>query len=86
MNSNPISFIKELVLKPGKDIWLVGGAKLNASLLNANLIDEYLIFVLPIIIGDGISLFDQVSKHSFLNLKSTKSYSSNGIMLHYTKR
>jgi len=35
--------IKDILQKPGKNIWLFGGAELTASLLNLNLVDELMI-------------------------------------------
>ncbi len=45
--------VMELKKKEGKDIWLFGGAGLTTSLLNAGLIDEFLLAVHPVILGKG---------------------------------
>ena len=49
--------IDELREKPGKDIWLVGGSELIKSFIELDLIDEYQIAILPVMIGDGTRLF-----------------------------
>ncbi|MGL5041519.1 MAG: dihydrofolate reductase family protein [Culicoidibacterales bacterium] len=41
---------------PGKT-WVVGGGQLISTLLAANLIDELIITIMPVILGDGIRLF-----------------------------
>jgi dihydrofolate reductase len=43
----------------GKNIWLIGGGEINTTLLNAGLIDEMILTIIPIILGKGIPLFGQ---------------------------
>lgn len=50
-------FCKKLKENSKKDIWLIGGGAVNSVLLSENLIDEMQLFVFPLLIGDGISLF-----------------------------
>src|SRR5687768_167313 len=53
--SGPIGpFVSRLREQPGKDIWLMGGGDLIASFLDEHAIDEFVISVAPIFIGDGI--------------------------------
>lgn len=52
-----VEFTKNLKEEVGQDIWLVGGGKINSKLLNAGLIDEFIITYVPIVLGDGIPLF-----------------------------
>ena len=39
------------------DLWLVGGGKALAAFLDAGLVDEIEVFVMPILLGSGIPLF-----------------------------
>lgn len=50
-------FIKNLKGKPGNDIWLVGGGKLIDQFIKKDLIDKYIITIIPTILGTGIPLF-----------------------------
>ena len=50
-------FTKKLKEDAGHGIWLVGGAQVNSTLLNAKLIDEMIITTIPIALGEGIPLF-----------------------------
>lgn len=43
----------------GKDIWLDGGAAAIAAFLDAKLVDSFEAFVLPIVLGDGVPLFQR---------------------------
>jgi dihydrofolate reductase len=54
---DPIKLVEDLKNKAGRSIWIVGGAKLIASLLDAGLIDEMIITYAPVSIGKGIPLF-----------------------------
>ncbi|WP_179396103.1 dihydrofolate reductase family protein [Lacticaseibacillus absianus] len=50
------NFVRQLKAKPGKDIWLVGGADIFTDLLKEDLIDTLIITIAPVLLGDGISL------------------------------
>ncbi len=76
--------IKRIKQEPGKDIWLFGGAKLTASLLNLGLVDEISLAVHPIILGGGKPLFSNISQRISLTLTDTKTYSSGLVALTYT--
>ncbi|NNC71002.1 MAG: dihydrofolate reductase [Flavobacteriaceae bacterium] len=78
-----LHFVEDLKEKEGKDIWLIGGGQVNTMLFNANLIDEMRVFVMPIIIPEGISLFESIPKESRLKLIGSKTYSSGAVELNY---
>ena len=72
--------VKELKREPGKDIMLYGGAGIVSSFIDQNLIDEYHLFVNPVVIGKGKSIFSSVRKDLKLRLiKATES--STGIVI-----
>ena len=70
--------VKKLKSQPGKEIWLVGGSSVVMPLLKANLIDEYQISTLPIILGKGIRLFTDFEPS--LVLETVTSSLKNGIV------
>lgn len=74
INSNISNFIRELKNKYGKNIWVVGGAKLANELIKSDLIDEYQITTIPIILGSGISLFDRNNPNLKLHLDRYSTY------------
>ncbi len=83
INKNPIERIKKLKQEKGKDIWLIGGGTINTLLLNEGLIDEIQIFVMPIILPEGIEVFELFPKETLLKLKDSKSYPSGAMELVY---
>ena len=76
-NENLNNLITNLKSEAGKDIWICGGANIANQLINLNLIDRYHISVIPVILGDGIPLFQKNEKEIKLKLIATESY--NGI-------
>ena len=83
IKENHIDFIKRLKKQEGKDIWLIGGGQINTLLFNENLIDEMQIFVMPIVILDGIELFELAPNERMFKLIETKSYSTGAVELKY---
>lgn len=83
ISENHVEFIQQLKNAYGGDIWLIGGGQVNTLILNAGLLDEIQVFVMPIIISGGIELFETFPKETQLKLIATKSYSSGVVELKY---
>ncbi|NJN77481.1 MAG: dihydrofolate reductase [Saprospiraceae bacterium] len=84
INENQSDFIRDLKQQKGSDIWLIGGGQINTLLLNEQLIDEILVFIMPIILSDGIELFEALPKETNLKLLETKIYNSGVVELRYS--
>ena len=80
---NLIEVVKELKGEAGKDIYLCGGAELAATLLQANLIDEIVLKLNPLLYGTGIPLWAGVIRQTDLALMSTKVYNNGVVLLQY---
>ena len=76
-------FISRLREQPGKDIWLMGGGGLIASFLDEGAIDELVITVAPVFIGDGIPLIARRHRELQLELQSTDRFEDGLVQLHY---
>ena len=76
-------FISRLREQPGKDIWLMGGGELIASLLDEQAIDEFVISVVPVFIGDGIPLIARRHRHVPLDLHSVERFEDGLVQLCY---
>lgn len=69
----------------GKDIFLFGGGKLVDSFIKADIIDEYIIGIIPTILGKGRPLF--LGNNPKIDLKLDKYAVDNGIVIcRYSKR
>ncbi|KRK32615.1 dihydrofolate reductase family protein [Loigolactobacillus bifermentans] len=69
---NVVQFVEQLKTRPGNDIWLVGGVDLFAVLLQAQQIDELIITIAPVLLGEGIPLLHTQLKDVPLNLTHTE--------------
>ena len=78
------AFAKRLRATPGKNIWMMGGAGLIASFLDAGEIDEFIIHVIPTFIGEGIPLIAPQHRAVPLALRSCRRYSDGVVRLHYS--
>ena len=78
--------IAALKQQPGKDIYLVGGAKTVASLIDAGLVDELRMIVYPLIAGEGKSLFASATRQRGLELKNVQQLSEGQVNLVYQIR
>ena len=63
----------------------MGGGKVVSPFMNQGLVDEFFIFIVPIILGSGISLYQSLSELK-LKLIDTKSYSYGVVGIHYQQR
>jgi len=79
-------FVNRLRKSQGKDIWLMGGGEIIASFLDAQAIDEFVISVVPIFIGDGIPLIARRHRHVPLSLRSTEKFEDGLVQLRYAVR
>jgi dihydrofolate reductase len=79
-------FVSRLREQPGKDIWLMGGGELIASFLDDHAIDELVVSVAPVFIGDGIPLIARRHRHVPLELRGVKRYEDGLVQMHYRVR
>ncbi|WP_071458560.1 dihydrofolate reductase family protein [Bacillus massilinigeriensis] len=83
INENIVDEIRELKNKPGRDIWLYGGASLITAFVNLGLVDEFRLSVHPIVLGAGKPLFIDMKQRVNLKLVENKSFSSGVVQLCY---
>lgn len=79
-------FVSKVKAMRGKNIWMMGGAGIIASFLDAGVIDEFSIHVIPIMIGEGIPLVAPRHRNIPLELISTSSFPDGVVHLHYRVR
>ena len=76
--------VARLAERPGKDL-AVGGAELAASFIELGLVDEFQIFVYPVILGAGSPLFPPLAARIELELLETRTFGSRVTYLHYRR-
>jgi dihydrofolate reductase len=85
VSENPEQALADLRAKPGKDIWLFGGGSLFRSLLEARLVDGVEVAVIPVLLGEGISLLppEPSSERFELKLASSRTFETGIVSLEY---
>lgn len=68
----PVKLINMLRKQKGKNIWLMGGGLVIRDFLEAGLVDELIITVAPVLLGEGIRLFKEGNYSSEWTLKRTR--------------
>lgn len=77
------TLVADLKRTPGKHIYCDGGAEIVNVLLKKDLIDELVISVIPILLGDGVKLFKGGRPPQKLDLISIKKFEKGLVQMHY---
>jgi dihydrofolate reductase len=72
--------VSQLKEQPGKDLLLMGSGELIQSLMRANLVDEYVLLIHPLVLGSGRRLFPDGGAAAALQLVAT-STTTNGVVI-----
>lgn len=78
-----VEAVKKIKQQPGKDLGVPGGIRTAQTFVRLGLINEYVLMVHPVVIGQGQSVF---TNRVNLELISTKTYKSGVIRVHYQPR
>jgi dihydrofolate reductase len=76
--------VARLKEQPGKDL-SVGGAGLAATLIKLDLIDEYGVFVSPVVLGGGTPYFPPLAQRINLELVETRTFASRVVYVRYRR-
>ncbi len=76
--------VAALKQQPGKDL-AVGGAGLASSLIDLGLVDEFRLFVSPVVLGGGTPYFPAVEEKVVLELVETRTFGSRVVYLRYRR-
>jgi dihydrofolate reductase len=75
--------INKLKSQTGKDIIVYGGASFDSSLIKENLIDEFYLFINPVVIGTGKTIFKDLHKFQKFRLIESIAFNCGIVLLHY---
>lgn len=81
-NTEPQHLIAQL--PPNTRVWLVGGGKLAQNFLERDLVNEINIAIVPLLLGEGIRLFDKPLNETHLQLLESTQYPSGLVQLLYS--
>lgn len=68
-----------------KRLWLIGGSALIGSCEKKSLIDEYILTVLPVVLGHGLRLFASPISEQWLTLVACQQFNGGVLQLHYKR-
>lgn len=83
---NLTDLVKQLKSENGKNIYCDGGAEIINELLQHDLIDEFIISVIPILVGNGTRLFKDNRPEQQLEFVSVKSFDTGLTQLYYKRK
>jgi dihydrofolate reductase len=78
--------IREMKKERGTDMLVLGSGSIVSQLTQHGLIDEYMLVVGPMLIGEGRPLFEGVTAKTSLDLKEVKGYKSGNVLLRYVRK
>lgn len=80
INDGILEEVNKLKNKPGKDIWLYGGASLITTFIHLGLVDEFRLSVHPVVLGEGKPLFADIKQRLNLKWVHARTFSSSGLV------
>lgn len=83
ISENLLENIKALKQGTGKEIIIFGSPSIGRALMAENIIDDYWLFINPILLGNGIKMFDIFSPAIPLHLRTSKTFPNGVVCLHY---
>lgn len=83
INDRILEEVNQIKNKPGKDIWLYGGASLLTTFIHLGLVDVFRLSVHPVVLGEGKPLFADIHQRLNLKLADTRTFSSGVVQLIY---
>ncbi|RPI65404.1 MAG: dihydrofolate reductase [Ignavibacteriae bacterium] len=78
-NGRLVELVPKIKAETPGDIWIVGGAQVGRSFLEADLLDELEIYIIPVILGQGTTLFGAGTLRRALTLIEAKRF-ENGVI------
>jgi dihydrofolate reductase len=83
---NLAKLVKRLKSEKGKNIYCDGGAEVINELLKHDLVDEFIISIIPVLLGDGVRLFKDGRPEQTLEFITVKTFETGLIQLHYKRK
>lgn len=83
---NITDLVQQLKSETGKNIYCDGGAEIVNELLKSDLIDEFIISIVPVLVGNGTRLFKDGRPEQLLELVNSKTFDTGLTQLHYKRK
>lgn len=83
---NLTELVQRLKSESGKNIYCDGGAEIVNELLRNDLIDEFIISIIPVLVGNGTRLFKDGRPEQTLEFITAKTFDTGLTQLHYKRK
>ncbi|MES2618957.1 MAG: dihydrofolate reductase family protein [Bacteroidota bacterium] len=83
---DPAELVRKLKSETGKNIYCDGGSEVINELMQHDLVDEFIISVIPVLLGNGTKLFKDGRPEQQLELVTTKTFDTGLTQLHYRRK
>lgn len=83
---NLTELLQRLKSESGKNIYCDGGAEIINELLQSDLIDEFIISLVPILVGNGTRLFKDGRPEQLIELVNSKTFDTGKVQLRYKRK
>lgn len=83
---NLTDLVKQLQSENGKNIYCDGGSEIINELLKNDLVDEFIISIVPVLLGNGTRLFKDGRPEQQLQFVSAKTYETGLTQLYYKRK
>ena len=83
VKTDPAAEVRKMKKEPGPDLVIMGSGTIVSQLTQERLIDEYQIVVIPIILGQGRTMFAGVKEKLPLKLTKSRTFSNGNVLLGY---
>ncbi len=80
-----VAALTKLKSESDKNVWIVGGGQIITPLLNQSLIDEMILSIIPIVLGEGIPLFPSTPRETNFDLIETEPFATGVVNLTYRR-
>ncbi len=85
-NGDVSTLINEIRQSPGKNIYVDGGSELVLEMLKNDLIDRFIISIIPVMLGSGIRLFQSGFSPLNISLVDSVKFQSGLVQMHYRRK
>jgi dihydrofolate reductase len=86
LKGDPATEIRKLKSEPGDDLVIMGSGSIVSQLAKEGLIDAYHFVVVPVVIGEGRTVFDDVDRTLDLELTESRAFRNGKVSLRYTTK
>jgi dihydrofolate reductase len=83
VKSGLVGEIRKMKKEPGEDLTIMGSGTLISQLAREGLIDEYTLVVIPVVIGKGRTMFEDLDEQQPMKLTKSRLFKNGNVVLTY---